>query len=251
MDENKKYELTNESITCGNVKMFRIKSLKDFGTIKCGDLGGWIADERNLSQTGDAWVFDNAKVCNNALVCDNARVSGDAWVFDNAKVYDNAWVSGNVNMGGNAMVCGNAMVWDNVRIFHNVWIFGNAEVSDNVELYDNVKVYGNAKVHGNAEVCDKTEVYGNAEVAGIAKVQGNANIYGDAKVYYDTDYIVFKNFWSSGRYFTWTRSNDKYKVGCFYGSGEELVKKAYQDSEISGKNYKLIVDYVESIKKSI
>jgi len=138
-----------------------------------------------------------------------------------------------------ARVCGNAKVYDNARVYCDAWVFNNA------------KIYNNANVYGNAEVCDKTEVYGNAEVAGIAKVQGNANIHGDAKVYYDTDYIVFKNFWSSGRYFTWTRSNDKYKVGCFYGSGEELVKKAYQDSELSGKNYKLIVDYVESIKKSI
>ena len=239
MDENKKYELTDEFITYGDIKLFRIKSLKDFGTIKCGDLGGWIADERNLSQTGDAWVFDNAWVFNNAKVYDNAEVAGRARVCDNANVYGYAKVYDNAEVADRARVCGNAKVYDNARVYCDAWVFNNA------------KIYNNANVYGNAEVCDKTEVYGNAEVAGIAKVQGNANIHGDAKVYYDTDYIVFKNFWSSGRYFTWTRSNDKYKVGCFYGSGEELVKKAYQDSELSGKNYKLIVDYVESIKKSI
>lgn len=58
---------------------------------------------------------------------------------------------------------------------------------------------------------------------------------------------VFKNFWSSGRHFTWTRSNNKWHVGCFRGTGEELIKKAYQDSEKSGREYERVVRYVESI----
>lgn len=64
----------------------------------------------------------------------------------------------------------------------------------------------------------------------------------------NADYIVFKNSWSSGRYFTWTRSNDMWKVGCFYGTGEELIKKAYADSEESGKHYEAYVKFVEQIK---
>lgn len=84
-------------------------------------------------------------------------------------------------------------------------------------------------------------VYDNAEVFGNAKVRG------DAKVYKNSDYIVFKNWWSSGRYFTWTRSNNSWKVGCFYGNGEELIKKAYADSEESGREYERVVRYVENI----
>lgn len=38
-----------------------------------------------------------------------------------------------------------------------------------------------------------------------------------------------------------------WKVGCFYGTGEELIKKAYADSEKSGREYKRVVRYVESI----
>ena len=76
---------------------------------------------------------------------------------------------------------------------------------------------------------------------------GNATIKGDAKVHDTVDYIVFKNFWSSGRYFTWTRSYNKWSVGCFYGTGEELIKKAYADSEKSGREYERVVRYVESI----
>ena len=61
------------------------------------------------------------------------------------------------------------------------------------------------------------------------------------------DYIVFKNNWSSGRYFTWTKSNDKWSVGCFYGTGDELIKKAYADSEVSGKHYEACVKSVETL----
>ena len=100
---------------------------------------------------------------------------------------------------------------------------GNCWIFDNAKVYDNADVYGDAQVYDNAEVC------------------GSANIKNSS------DYIVFKNWWSSGRYFTWTRSNNMWKVGCFYGTGEELIAKAYKDSELSGREYKRVVDYVESI----
>ena len=69
----------------------------------------------------------------------------------------------------------------------------------------------------------------------------NAMVCGNA------DYIVFKNWWSSGRCFTWTRSNNKWRVGCFFGTGAELIAKAYKDSEQSGREYERVVKYVESI----
>lgn len=127
------------------------------------------------------------------------------------------------------------------------WVYGNAKVYGNAEVCGYAEVYGNAEVCGNSEVCNYASVYGNAEVRGDAKVYGKAEVRGDAKVYKNSDYIVFKNWWSSGRYFTWTRSNNMWKVGCFYGKGEELIKKAYADSEESGREYERVVRYVESI----
>ena len=67
----------------------------------------------------------------------------------------------------------------------------------------------------------------------------------------DLDYMVFKNCWSSGSFFTWTRSNDKYKVGCFYGSGKELVDKAFVDSRAKSVCYAAIVNAVEAIKREL
>ena len=88
----------------------------------------------------------------------------------------------------------------------------------------------------------------NLSHTGDAWVCGNARVYGDARVASNKDYIVFKNWWSSGRYFTWTRSNDRWAVGCFYGTGEELVAKALEESKEKAEEYKRIVDYVEQIK---
>lgn len=112
----------------------------------------------------------------------------------------------------------------------------------NCWIYNDAVVRGNAIVCGNATVCD------NAEICREAKVCGEAKVSGYAEVEKKSDYIVFKNWWSSGRYFTWTRSNDMWSVGCFYGTGEELIKKAYKDSEEKGREYARIVKYVKSIK---
>ena len=90
---------------------------------------------------------------------------------------------------------------------------------------------------GYIEKEDNLSFSGNAWVSGNALVSGNA------------DYIVFKNHWSSGRYFTYTKSNKMWRVGCFYGTGQELIKKAYQDSEVSGKHYEAYVEFVEKLEK--
>ena len=94
-----------------------------------------------------------------------------------------------------------------------------------------------------------TEIFDISKVCGDAKICGKTIIGCDVKIENNSDYITFKNFWSSGRYFTWTRSNNKWSVGCFYGTGKELIEKAYEDSELSGREYERVVNYVESILK--
>lgn len=89
---------------------------------------------------------------------------------------------------------------------------------------------------------------GNLSHSGNAWVYGDAMVSGDAEVSKLNDHIVFKNSWSSGRYFTYTRSNQKWRVGCFYGTSEELIKKAYQDSEDSGRHYEAYVNFVKTLE---
>lgn len=112
--------------------------------------------------------------------------------------------------------------------------------------------FGNVKkgeLGGYVEKEENLSHYGDAWVSGNAVVYGNAWVSGDAVVSKLNDYIVFKNNWSSGRYFTYTRSNKMWTVGCFYGTGEELVKKAYQDSEDSGKHYEAYVNLVKTFEQ--
>lgn len=219
----KKYKLTEESINFLGRTLYRIEALKDFGNIKKGDKGGYIENEANLSQEGNCWIYDNAQVFDDAMVYENAKVCCKARVYDEAQVYDNALV------GGNALIS------------------DNAEICDNAYIDDNAVVCGNAKVCSNAKILGNSEIFDNALIFGNAKIYGNAQIRSSAKVENITDYIVFKNWWSSGRYFTWTKSNNMWKVGCFYGTGKELIEKAYEDSELSGREYERVVNYVESI----
>lgn len=222
---SKKYKLTDETINLNGATLYRIEALKDFGEIKKGDKGGFIESENNLAHEGDAWVSDNA------------HVYGDACVFDNAHVYNNAFVSGYAQVYGNARVYGNAWLYDNTHVCGYAWVA------------DNARVYGDANVCDDSSVFGSACVYDNAHVYGDALVRGYACVCGDAEISNKSDYIVFQNWWSSGRYFTWTRSNNMWSVGCFYGTGEELIKKAYKDSELSGRQYERIVKYVEEIKK--
>ena len=228
----KKYKLTEETINVDGRTLYRIEALKDFDVVEKGDKGGFIENESNLSQSGDCWVYGNAKVSDNAMVCGNAKVYG------NARVY------------GNALVCGNAMVSLNAEISGDAKIFGNAQIRCDAVVCEDAKIYGHVIVCGNADVYGNARIYGNAEVSGNAQVFGNAEICGDAVITSNSDYILFKNWWSSGRFFTWTRSNNMWRVGCFYGTGKELIEKAYKDSEMSGEEYERVVKYVEAILKA-
>lgn len=233
----KKYKLTDEYITIGRYKLYRIEALKDFSWVKKGDKGGFIESEENLSHFNNCWIYGDAKVYGNAMV------------FENAKILNNSKVSGYAWVYGNAIVYSNALVYDRAKVFGNASVHGSAEVYGNAKVLDKASVFGDARVYGNALVCDRTYVYGNANVSGNAKVCDKAEIYGNAEISNSTDYIVFKNRWSSNRYFTWTRSNNMWRVGCFYGTGAELIAKAYKDSELSGREYERVVKYVESILK--
>ena len=225
----KKFELTEETIQCNGHTLYRIKALKDFSDVTKGDIGGFVEKEDNLSQDGNCWIYDNAKVYTRSVVFDNSKVYGSAEVCGNAKIY------------------GNAKVYENAMVFDHAGVYDNSEVYGNSYVLGNAKIVGHAKVFGNAAVYDHAWVNDNAKVYDGAIVKSDADIVGDAEVKSIDDYAVFKNFWSSGRYFTWTKSNDMWKVGCFYGTGKELVKKAYLDSEESGRKYKATVNYIKSI----
>ena len=220
----KKYTLTDE---VNVIALHRIVALRDIPrhNVKKGDLGGFIESEENLSQEGDAWVSGNA------LVSEGAKVYGDACIF------------------GNAQVCGNAIVCDNSWVSGTACVSGIAVVSDNAHVCGDAQVSGNAQVCGNAIVCDNSWVSGNAMIYNDAEVYGVAEICGEAVISRKSDYITFQIWWDSNNSATWTRSNNMWTVGNFYGTAKELLAKAEKEDKLSFREYKRLVEYVESILK--
>lgn len=158
------------------------------------------------------------------------NLDDEAWVGDEAKVYDGALIDGQAFVANNACVSHYACISDKAVVG------GKASVSgDTVFIGGNVRIYGSVIVRSSSNF--------------RLTIKGPICIDGNAVIESSYDYIVFKNWWSSGRYFTWTRSNDMWRVGCFYGTGKELIAKAYKDSKVSGREYERVVKYVEQIKR--
>ena len=229
----KKFELTSEFITnIFGTKLFRIKALIEFGNVKAGELGGFVEKEENLSQDGNAWVYDNARVCGDACVCGDARVYGDARVHGNARVCGDACVY------DNARVCGDACVYGDARVYGDACVCGDACV------YGDACVCGDARVYGDACVCGDACVYGDACVCGDAWVCGDACVYGDA------GYATVHGFGSEYRTTTFfkTKAGDiGVKCGCFYGNLSEFRKKVVEThgETKKAKEYLMLADLME------
>ena len=62
-----KYKLTNKTRVINGITLHQIQALTNFSDVKAGDLGGWIEREENLSQEGNCWVYDDARVYDNVV----------------------------------------------------------------------------------------------------------------------------------------------------------------------------------------
>lgn len=204
----KKYEFTGNTRSYNGVVLHEIRSLVNFGNIKIGDLGGWIESEKNLSQQGESWVYSDAYVFGNARICQNGSVGEFAKVYDNAVVMENAYVAGHTKVYGYAKVYGNSCVKDGVKIYENAKIFGNAEVK------------GRSVVKGGVEICNDAIIDSFSKIDGFGRIGGDLIIYGSSINLDDyTDYQIY-----SDNYIT--RSN--YLGGDFI-LGKTAKIKSYKD----------------------
>ena len=249
---DKKYVLTDDTIKVGEQTLYRIEALRDFANIKKGDKGGYVRNEHNLSHKGDCWVYDNAKVYDYARIFGNARAFNNAEVYDDAIVFGSSCVVDNSRVFGDAQIFGDARICSNAKIFGKASIYGFARIGSRAQIYDEAAITGNAIIIDDTKICGESYITDNSIIGGHSIIDGEMNIRGyasiyDAEVNSASDYIVFNSWWSDGHYFTWTRSNNMWNVGRFHGIGEELIAKAYKESELSGREYERVVRYVESI----
>ena len=263
-----KYRLTNRTTWHHSGRtLYQIQALKSFGDVKAGDFGGWVESYDNLSQFDNCWIYNNAKVFGNAKVSDdavvkeNAIVSENALIYDFAQVYGSATVYGNARISNKAQVYGHSKIYGKARIemFAQVYGFaqvhGQATVSSTSKIYEDAEIYDSAYVAGDLEIYGKTKVYDNARIFDQAKIYGyNTRISGNAYICNNNvviastrDYLVLHTNWSDKDYVTYTHSNNMYKAYDFYGSAEELLKKAYKESQWKGDCYKNMVESVERL----
>jgi UDP-3-O-[3-hydroxymyristoyl] glucosamine N-acyltransferase len=166
-----KYILCKDTTPCcTEFSYYRLKSLKEFGDVKKGDIGGYIRKYNNLSQFGDCWVYENAMITDDALISenakifgssfisDNARITGNAKIYDCTKVYHNSYITGNtvikgfVSISSNAEISGNVIIKDFARVSGKV--SGNVEISENVIVCSNTVLSGNTKLFGSKLIGD-------------------------------------------------------------------------------------------------
>lgn len=139
MKRNKKYKLVKrKSIVTGNgTILYRIKALKDFGNVKKGEIGGFVKSENNLSQEGNCWIHNEAKVLDNAMVLGNAQVLDHVIIKDYATVSDSACIKGsNVLISGKSHIYG-AVIIDNSKITGECNIGGNVKI-DNSSIFNSL-----------------------------------------------------------------------------------------------------------------
>lgn len=176
----KKYELTDNYIIHNDKKLYQIKAISSFGEVSAGDLGGYIEKEENLSQDGNAWVYEKAKIYDNACVYENARVSGNVEVYNNARIYGNADIY--QTRGRTIYIHDNACVYENASVGnHSIQIFGNANIYGKASIGPCTKIYDNALIFGESEV--------NSGASARLSINGNARIFGQSVILANSEYF--------------------------------------------------------------
>ena len=216
---SKKYEFTGKTMIYegfdGEHVLHQIRAMEDIVNKVTGEIvpkgavGGYIENEKNLSQKDSSWAYEGTKITGNAVLKENATLHDKVVLHHNAVVKGNATIFGNTIVCGNAVVkdesivCGNAIISDNAKIYGDSRVGGNAQISGKAEIYEKAvvgfdemseslmedyvpkgytKISGKAKVHGEALVFEDASVKGCADISGDSCIRDEAFVAGDAIV---------------------------------------------------------------------
>lgn len=92
--------------------VYRIQADRSFGNVKEGEYGGYVGNMSNLSQTGTAWIYDEAVAYGQSRVEEDAQLRKESVISDMVRISGHAQVihtkiSGDMQIGDYAKVCGN------------------------------------------------------------------------------------------------------------------------------------------------
>lgn len=240
----KKYELIkNETFEHEGQVLYRIRALRDIITpviyVEAGTYGGFVAHEGNLSQDGDCWVQENAKVFG------NAAVNGDALITNNAQVYGAASIEGTAQIRDTAKVYDNASVCDNVRIRSASEVFGFAVVQGKARISQGSRISESASVRDSqivgAVIKGAAIIRGNCDILG-ATILGTVSLssravirrYGghEPVLASNNDWMVFDNVGSENGVLTVYRGTDNALFctrGCFTGTTDDFLQAVQEE----------------------
>ena len=236
-----KYKLTNETINRRGKILHRIIALKDFGTVKKGDKGGFVEKESNLSQEGNCWLYDNAKAFDNATISDYVELHDDCEVYGNSRLKGICFIYRNVSISGNSSISGNYIsIYDNVTIVSSN-VYGRIVIRNNI-LIEQSNVIGYGIIQNNISM-NKCFTFGD-DINIINDSKEKAYLY-NAKVTNKMNYIFVTNplneFMS---FFTKKEGGIGVISKPFSGSLDELRENI---KEIDNNDYHSLINMIEKI----
>lgn len=159
LDRPKKYKrLENDTIKVkefgwwGDDRiLYRVEALVDIPRhgVKAGDIGGYVESEKSLSHYGDAWVGGNARVFKDARVKDNALVTDDAELKQKAKALENVVIGGTSELSQWSIAAGNAQIAGASKMSWHSRADGDARL-DSASLLMKTHVTGDTVMSGEA-----------------------------------------------------------------------------------------------------
>ena len=146
--------------------------------VKEGELGGWIEQYGNLSQSGECWVHPEGIVCGDAMVSGDAEVK-DAELGDYAQLTDRAVAKENAVLKEKCKVFGDAVIEKGSEIS------GEAEVNAVVresEVKGRAMLFGGrAAEDDKGALIDKSKIEGKSRFTSYftiteCEIKGNAYV---------------------------------------------------------------------------
>lgn len=224
------------------IKLYRIQALKTFTkpggynpVVHVGELGGYVEAEDNLSQDGNCWLFDKARVK------DGGKVLDDAIVYDKSLISKNSIIRGRSVIGGHCFVTNQSVIIDS-RLEGNVTVTGYSIIHSGSYLYGDIKV-------------DKSDIGCLVNLSGRisvnkSRITAPLELCGDYELNFDVDtphsVIGYNIGMSLGSLFNIknivaSKVEDKWSACDFVGTGAELI------DFIQGSDDERTIDYIRSI----
>ena len=212
------------------VVSFKIQKEQYSFEVKKGDIGGILSDDSEIID--NVWIGYESKLADGCCII-------NSYILDNSKIKQATIINSTISDSG----CWSSII-DSSTIYNYSRIKDSGvskTTACNCDFYDcNI-------LESNAAMCSFNKVtLSRVNISDFTLISVSLLGHGTLNINKENT-IVFKNFWSSGRYFLYHIPTRTWYVGCFKGNSEALLRKAIADSEEKYEMYKKYVDFVQNM----